>query len=154
MVYTLSITVPRESTISPTSAGSELRKYTSLINVVAACQGKVFMYLTIKTNHIRIRVLWNQIFFFLALSHGTRNVLKQGHFFFLSNAFIKPIYLLIRALFLGLNCMHCCSIAEIDTQPDLKAAWRFRNGASQCIGPGWVLIISGNLVGSMLCQSP
>lgn len=64
IVYTLSITVPWESTILPTSAGSELRKYTSLINVVAACQGKVFMYLTIKTNHIRIRVLRNQIFFF------------------------------------------------------------------------------------------
>lgn len=40
IVCTLSITVPRGPTNSPGSAGSELRKYTPLINVVAALQGK------------------------------------------------------------------------------------------------------------------
>lgn len=64
-VYTLSITVPRGPTNSPGSAGSVHRKYTPLINVVATLQGKVFLYLTIKTNHMRIRVLRNTIYLFM-----------------------------------------------------------------------------------------
>lgn len=64
-VYTLSITVSRGPTNLPGSAGSMLRKYTPLINVVATLQGKVFLYLTIKTNHMRIRVLRNTIYLFM-----------------------------------------------------------------------------------------
>lgn len=140
--------MPWGSAIQPASAGSKHGKYTSLINVVAGCLVKVFMYLTIKTNHIKIRV-WRNPIIFLALSHGTITALRQGafiHFY----AFIKPINLLIMVLFLppvGLKCIHNCIVTEINIQLNPLCP------KSLCIQCDMGVRIPGHLNGSAYCHS-
>lgn len=115
-VYTQSITELRRSAIQPASAGC---KHTSLINGVAGCLIKVFMYLTFQNKLHHIRVFRNVLLFFLlllllALSHGT--VLTQSAFI-LSYAFIKPTNLLLLFLLqMCLNCKHSCTVTEINIQ--------------------------------------
>lgn len=92
-VNTLSITVPRGPTNSPGSAGSERRKYTLLINTVTVLQGKVSLYLTIKTNYIGILILRNTIYLYML----------HNFFLFCQVPFIKPIQPSIRILFLVPN---------------------------------------------------